>query len=134
LASVGIDVGNTIKIWNWRRGKVLSSVNGHSERVFDIAFHGEQVITCGVKHIRFWTLLGNTLQFSDGRFGKSEAQTLLCIGHFAGSTRNETNANANANASSDDNDDLCFTGAIDGDVYVWRKNKIDRIVSAHQVG
>ena len=28
LASVGIDAGNTIKIWNWARGKMIASVAG----------------------------------------------------------------------------------------------------------
>ncbi|CAF3682759.1 unnamed protein product [Rotaria sp. Silwood1] len=121
LASVGIDHDNTIKIWNWRLGKILATVPGHSERIFDICYLGDRVITCGVKHLRFWTLLGNTLQFKEGSFGKSEAQTLLCIGTFGRSTTKES-------VSSTDDDNLCFTGAINGDLIVWKKNKIDRII------
>jgi hypothetical protein len=80
------------------------------------------VITCGVKHIRYWTLLGNTLQFKEGEFGKCDTQTLLCIGTFG---RVE---------STDENNNSCFTGAINGDIIVWKKNKIDRIISgAHNV-
>ncbi|CAF4015711.1 unnamed protein product [Rotaria sordida] len=122
LASVGIDHDNTIKIWNWRLGKILATVAGHSERVFDICYLGDRVITCGVKHLRFWTLLGNTLQFKESIFGKSEAQTLLCIGTFGRSTTKES-------SSLSDDDNLCFTGAINGDLIVWKKNKIDRIIS-----
>ena len=121
MASIGIDRENTIKIWQWRRGKVLATVAGHSERVFDIHYHDDRVVTCGVKHIRFWTLLGNTLQFEEGHFGKYQTQTLLCIGHLP------TDKSAN-------NDPLCFTGAINGDIIVWKKTRIDRIISgAHQV-
>ncbi|CAF4372626.1 unnamed protein product [Rotaria sp. Silwood2] len=123
LASVGIDRNNTIKIWEWRRGKLLATVAGHTERVFDINYHGEHVITCGVKHIRFWTLLGNTLQFEEGYFGKLGAQTLLCIGHFF-------TVDTKQSTESTDNDYLCFTGAINGDLYGWKKCKIDKYISA----
>ncbi|CAF0987237.1 unnamed protein product [Adineta ricciae] len=121
LASVGIDSENTIKIWQWDAGKVLATVAGHSERVFDICYFGDRVITCGVKHIRFWTLLGNTLQFNEGQFGKSEAQTLLCIGHFGWKPEESKGAT--------DDENICFTGAINGDLIVWKKGKIDRIIS-----
>ncbi|CAF1944366.1 unnamed protein product [Rotaria magnacalcarata] len=122
LASVGIDSNNTIKVWSWLRGKILATVAGHSERVFDICYFGDRVITCGVKHIRFWTLLGNTLEFKEGLFGKSEALTLLCIGTLGRSTTNESR-------TTNDDESLCFTGAINGDLIVWKKNKIDRIIS-----
>ncbi|CAF2961159.1 unnamed protein product [Rotaria sp. Silwood2] len=127
LASVGIDRNNTIKIWEWRRGKLLATVAGHTERVFDINYHGEHVITCGVKHIRFWTLLGNTLQFEEGYFGKLGAQTLLCIGHFF-------TVDTKQSTESTDNDYLCFTGAINGDLYGWKKCKIDKYISAAHSG
>ncbi|CAF3520544.1 unnamed protein product [Rotaria sp. Silwood1] len=123
LASVGIDRDNTIKIWEWSRGKLLATVAGHKERVFDIIYYGDNVITCGVKHIRFWTLLGNTLQFEEGHFGKLGAQTLLCIGQFPPSDTKQS-------TESTENDYLCFTGAINGDLYVWKKYKIDRYISA----
>ncbi|UJR29986.1 hypothetical protein I4U23_017533 [Adineta vaga] len=126
LASVGMDSENTIKVWQWHRGKILATVPGHSERVFDIRYFGDRVITCGVKHIRFWTLLGNTLQFKEGQFGKSEVQTLLCIGNFGWTTATQAK-------QPNEDENLCFTGAINGDIIVWRRNKIDRIISgAHQ--
>lgn len=127
MASVGIDHNNTIKVWHWQRGKVLATVAGHTERVFDISYVGDRVITCGVKHIRFWTLLGNTLQFKEGQFGKWEAQTLLCIGAFGSATTDQSRP-------ATDDDSLCFTGAINGDIIIWKKNKIDRTIEkAHTV-
>ena len=87
----------------------------------------DRVISCGVRHIRFWTLLGNTLQYDEGHFGKSEPHTLLCIGSFGHSNTKES-------GSSTTNDNLCFTGAINGDLIIWKKNKIDRIIpGAHNV-
>lgn len=121
---MGIDPENTIKIWLWSQGKLLATVSGHSERIFDICFHAERVISCGVKHIRFWTLLGNTLQFEEGLFGRSEAQTLLCLGTFPPLATNDDAGGGQ----------LCFTGAINGDLIIWKKTKIDRIISgAHRV-
>jgi len=65
------------------------------------------------------------LEFREGDFGKSEAQTLLCIGKFARQEPKE---------GFDDNDNLCFTGTISGDIIIWKKNKLDRIISpAHSV-
>ena len=106
---------------------MLATVAGHSERVFDISYQGDRVITCGVKHIRFWTLLGNTLQFTEGIFGKTEAQTLLCIGYFPP-------AGDKTSSVTTDAEPICFTGGINGDLYIWKKNKIDRInPRAHDV-
>ena len=96
-------------------------MSGHIERVFDICYYGDQVITCGVKHIRFWTLLGNTLQHKEGTFGKLEAQTLLCIGHFLESNQKNTDRNKDPDIS-------CFTGAINGYIYVWKKYKIEKFI------
>ena len=109
---------------------MLATVAGHSERVFDISYQGDRVITCGVKHIRFWTLLGNTLQFTEGIFGKTEAQTLLCIGYFPPSA----DKIAAATTATTDAEPICFTGCINGDLYIWKRNKIDRInARAHDV-
>ena len=33
LASVGLDAKNTVCIWDWRKGKLLASATGHSDRV-----------------------------------------------------------------------------------------------------
>ena len=118
---MGIDGENTIKIWQWRKGKALATVAGHSERVFDIRFVGARVVTCGVKHIRFWTLLGNTLELKEGEFGKSEIVTLLCIGTF-GDSKNST-------TTTDEGNQICFTGAINGDLIIWKKHKLDRVFS-----
>lgn len=33
LASVGLDAKNTVCIWDWKKGKLLASATGHSDRV-----------------------------------------------------------------------------------------------------
>ena len=42
-------------------------------QVFDVQFHPNMtntVVSCGVKHIKFWSLSGNTLSAKKGVFGK----------------------------------------------------------------
>lgn len=33
LVSVGLDTHATINVWDWKRGKILATVRGHSDRV-----------------------------------------------------------------------------------------------------
>ncbi|KAG7257658.1 hypothetical protein CRUP_015754, partial [Coryphaenoides rupestris] len=104
LASVGLDAKNTLCVWDWRRGRVVASATGHSDRIFDISwdpYQTNRLVTCGVKHIKFWTLCGNALTPKRGMFGKTgDLQTILCL-----ATAKE---------------ELTFSGALNGDVYVWK--------------
>ena len=77
LASVGLDDHHTLNVWDWGRGKVMASARGHGDRIFEVRFgcspaagQPPSLVTCGVKHIKFWTLCGNTLSGKKGIFGK----------------------------------------------------------------
>ena len=74
-----------------------------------------QLVSCGVKHIKFWTLKGNTLKPSKGIFGKAgEIQTMLCLAFGP--------------------EDITYSGALNGDIYVWKgKNLSSVIANAHAV-
>uniref|UniRef100_A0A3B3TPX9 EMAP like 6 n=1 Tax=Poecilia latipinna TaxID=48699 RepID=A0A3B3TPX9_9TELE len=119
LVSVGLDAKNTVCIWEWRKGKILASASGHSDRIFDVCwdpFQQNRLVSCGVKHIKFWSLCGNALTPKRGIFGKTgDLQTILCV----------------ASAK----DDVTYSGALNGDVYVWRGLTLLRTVqSAHGAG
>uniref|UniRef100_A0A4W6DSW6 EMAP like 6 n=1 Tax=Lates calcarifer TaxID=8187 RepID=A0A4W6DSW6_LATCA len=119
LASVGLDAKNTVCVWDWRRGRVLATATGHSDRIFDVAwdlFQSSRLVSCGVKHIKFWTLCGNALTPKRGIFGKTgDLQTILCV--------------------SAAKDELTYSGALNGDVYVWRGITLIRTVqAAHGAG
>ncbi|XP_037543112.1 echinoderm microtubule-associated protein-like 6 isoform X2 [Nematolebias whitei] len=119
LASVGLDAKNTVCVWEWKRGKVLASATGHSDRIFDICwdpFQQNRLVSCGVKHIKFWSLCGNALTPKRGIFGKTgDLQTILCV----------------ASAK----DDITYSGALNGDIYVWKGlNLMRTIQSAHGAG
>lgn len=99
-------------------------------------FQSSRLISCGVKHIKvrqevqtetlrcpqdgtgehpscpqFWTLCGNALTPKRGVFGKTgDLQTILCV--------------------SASKDELTYSGALNGDVYVWRGITLVRTVQA----
>uniref|UniRef100_G3Q8V5 EMAP like 6 n=1 Tax=Gasterosteus aculeatus aculeatus TaxID=481459 RepID=G3Q8V5_GASAC len=119
IVSVGLDAKNTLCVWDWRRGRVIAMATGHSDRIFDVAwdpFQSSRLVSCGVKHIKFWTLCGNALTPKRGVFGKAgDLQTILCV-----STAKE---------------ELTYSGALNGDVYVWRGVTLIRTVqAAHGAG
>ncbi|XP_055018852.1 echinoderm microtubule-associated protein-like 6 [Boleophthalmus pectinirostris] len=119
LASVGLDAKNTVCIWEWRRGKILATATGHSDRIFDICwdpFQQNRLVSCGVKHIKFWSLCGNALTPKRGIFGKTgDLQTILCVAAAK--------------------DEVTYSGALNGDIYVWKGlNLIRTVQAAHGAG
>ncbi|XP_075452066.1 echinoderm microtubule-associated protein-like 6 isoform X3 [Ascaphus truei] len=119
LASVGLDAKNTVCIWDWQKGKVLATATGHSDRIFDISwdpYQPNRLVSCGVKHIKFWTLCGNALTAKRGIFGKTgDLQTILCLACAR--------------------DDITYSGALNGDVYVWKGLTLVRTIQgAHSAG
>ncbi|KAJ8387313.1 hypothetical protein AAFF_G00158090 [Aldrovandia affinis] len=119
LASVGLDAKNTVCVWDWKKGKVLATATGHSDRIFDITwdpFQPHRLVSCGVKHIKFWALCGNALTPKRGIFGKTgDLQTILCV----------------ASAK----EDVTYSGALNGDIYVWKGLNLARTVqAAHGAG
>ncbi|XP_078490103.1 echinoderm microtubule-associated protein-like 6 [Ciona intestinalis] len=119
LASVGLDGSNTFVVWEWRKGRMIANAKGHTDRIFDISWDPtseQRLVTCGVKHIKFWSLCGNSLTPKRGVFGKiGDQQTVLCV-------------------SCADNH-LTYSGTLNGDIYVWRDNNLERVISsAHNGG
>lgn len=89
-----------------------------SLKVFDVQFNPyaeNSLVSCGVKHIKFWSLCGNALTAKKGVFGKTgEIQTIMCLAFGP--------------------DDTTYSGTLAGDIYVWRGNNLDRVIpAAHQV-
>ncbi|KAM6956797.1 echinoderm microtubule-associated protein-like 6 [Aplochiton taeniatus] len=119
LSSVGLDAKNTVCVWDWKKGKILATATGHSDRIFDISwdpFEQNRLVSCGVKHIKFWALCGNALTPKRGIFGKTgDLQTILCV----------------ASAK----DDVTYSGALNGDIYVWKGLNLARTIqAAHGAG
>ncbi|XP_078516147.1 echinoderm microtubule-associated protein-like 5 isoform X2 [Lissotriton helveticus] len=119
LVSVGLDAKNTICVWDWKKGKMLSMAPGHTDRIFDISwdlYQPNKLVSCGVKHIKFWSLCGNSLTPKRGVFGKTgDLQTILCLACAR--------------------DEVTYSGALNGDIYVWKgMNLVRTIQGAHAAG
>lgn len=61
LASVGLDDDHSIVVWDWKKGQMLATARGHKDKLFQIKwspFDENQLVTVGVKHIKFWAQVG----------------------------------------------------------------------------
>ncbi|EDO48487.1 predicted protein, partial [Nematostella vectensis] len=116
LVSVGLEDYHMVVVWDWKRGKQLASTRGHTDRIFDMQFNPYKenvLVSCGVKHIIFWTLRGNSLNPKKGIFGKTgEIQTNLCLAFGS--------------------DDVTYSGTLSGEIYKWKgQNLAGAIPNAH---
>uniref|UniRef100_G3PCL9 EMAP like 6 n=1 Tax=Gasterosteus aculeatus aculeatus TaxID=481459 RepID=G3PCL9_GASAC len=120
LLSVGVDPEHTITVWRWQEGSKVCSKAGHLDRIFVVEFRPDsdsQFVSVGIKHVRFWTLAGGALMYKKGVVGTvedSRMQTMLSVAFGA--------------------NNLTFTGAINGDVYVWREHHLLRVVAKAHTG
>ena len=58
---MGLDDDHSIVMWNWSKGEKLATTRGHKDKIFMIKWdpHSQdQLVTVGVKHIKFWTQAG----------------------------------------------------------------------------
>uniref|UniRef100_A0A8C4NL00 Echinoderm microtubule-associated protein-like 6 n=1 Tax=Eptatretus burgeri TaxID=7764 RepID=A0A8C4NL00_EPTBU len=120
LLSVGLDPDHTLAVWRWQEGVKLASRASHSERIFVAEFRPDsdtQFVSVGVRHVKFWVVTGGSLLGKKGVLGSVEearAQTMLSLAFGANS--------------------LTFTGALSGDVYVWRDHLLLRLVARAHAG
>ncbi|XP_034041299.1 echinoderm microtubule-associated protein-like 6 [Thalassophryne amazonica] len=120
LLSVGVEPEHTITVWRWQEGSRVCSKTGHPDRIFVVEFRPDsdtQFVSVGIKHVKFWSLAGGALMYKKGMVGTledSRMQTMLCVAFGA--------------------NNLTFTGAINGDVYVWRDHYLLRVVGKAHTG
>ncbi len=117
LATVGLDNDHSIVVWNWKKGEKLATTRGHKDKIFMISwdpFSADKLVTVGVKHLKFWCMVGGGFTSKRGVFGKKGTQTtMLCVdfGTVSGQT---------------------FTGGADGRVYHWEGSGLTRSVEGHK--
>jgi WD40 repeat protein len=89
LLSVGVDAPHTVAVWRWEEGINIASTIASEERIFRALFRPNSdthFVTAGVKHLKFWSVAGNTLvekkavitKTADGR-RSGKMQTMLSI-------------------------------------------------------
>ncbi|XP_066266402.1 echinoderm microtubule-associated protein-like 6 [Branchiostoma lanceolatum] len=116
LASVGLDDDHSIVIWDWKTATPLAKTKGHKDKIFGVQWNpydSARFVTIGIKHVKFWTMSGNSFTSRRGIFGSAgEINTMVSVAH--GSSPEDV-----------------YTGAPSGQVYVWRGNNLARTVQAH---
>ncbi|ETP32383.1 hypothetical protein F442_18894 [Phytophthora nicotianae P10297] len=77
LGSVGGDDDHSIAIYNWQSGVLSSQSRGERNNVRGICYHAasKEWVTCGDKHIRFWTEQGKNLTSKKAIFGTKAHQS-----------------------------------------------------------
>jgi microtubule-associated protein-like 6 len=116
LASVGLDDNHSICVWDWKKGEKLASTRGNKEKIFCCKWNphaADKIVTVGVKHIKFWNQVGAGFTSNRGLFGKlSGVENMTCVAF--GKTP-----------------DLCYTGGGNGSIYVWKDDKLAKLIQAH---
>ena len=83
-------------------------------QIFDLQFSPfkeNALVSCGVKQISFWTLIGNTLQKKKGIFGQlKDIQTMFCIAFSK-------------------EPGIIYTGTMNGQIYIWKDQELKEILS-----
>ena len=96
----------------------------HHEKVFDAMlspFKANQVVSCGVNHVKFWSLAGNTMATRTGTFdgARENVETQLCL----------------AFEPAESETARMFSASITGAITIW--NTVDatpiNAVQCHQV-
>ena len=77
-------------------------------------FVSDQLVTVGIKHIKFWTQTGGGFTSKRGVFGKvAKLDTMVCV--TFGKTA-----------------EVVYTGGTCGKVFVWEGNNLKEATQAHQ--
>lgn len=104
-------------MWDWKKGEKLATTRGNKDKIFCIKWNphaNDQLVTVGVKHIKFWNQVGGGFTSNRGLFGNlSGVDNMMCI------TFGKTV-------------DLCYTGGGNGSIYVWKDKKLAKLIKAHE--
>ncbi|EGD80929.1 hypothetical protein PTSG_01512 [Salpingoeca rosetta] len=108
LVSCGLESSHNIVVWDWTKGLALAVTPGHNKRVFDAQispWKGNRIVSCGVDHVKFWTLAGNTMTTRTGTFdGMRDTDTQLCLAFEPPESKTER----------------VFTSSLGGAVTAWQ--------------
>ncbi|BFZ11617.1 hypothetical protein BsWGS_14656 [Bradybaena similaris] len=123
LVTVGLEDEHNLIVWRWQDGARVATASGHNQRIFRAEFRPDsdtQLVSIGVKHVKFWSVAGSQLvakrgiMASTGSAGDMNMQTMLSLAFGA--------------------NNVTYTGAMSGDVYVWQESNLLRIVQKAHTG
>lgn len=84
LLSIGRDDDNSLAIYDWAQGLLLSTAKVDKAKVNAIASKSEtEFMTCGLKHIKFWTANGKNLKGTRGTLDATQQNEAFLSGTYA---------------------------------------------------
>ena len=74
IASIGQDDSHSIAVYNWNSGALVSTAKGDGNKVLAMSFvpGSNDIVTCGIRHVRFWTVKGRNLSSKKGVLGSKK--------------------------------------------------------------
>ena len=157
LVSVGLDNDFSIAVYAWAENHLVATCKSSKSKVLCVEFgsNPNEIITCGVNHVKFWTLKGSTLKCQKGLFGmmKSVVRQQLQDYGTINSKQHEPAKKRKGGAESNTlrliqtalcigrfklpgigsatARDMYVTGMMDGALYVWDWHKLEYVERAH---
>ena len=152
LVSVGLDNDFSIAVYAWQENHLIASCKSAKTKVLCVEFgrDDQSVITCGVNHVKFWTIKGSTLKCQKGIYGtmpKIIRNDLKSYGS-TGSRKKAASRKSDSGKLSLIQTALCIgsfklqnshgsvetryvTGMMDGALYIWNDYKLETIERGH---
>lgn len=90
------------------------------------------LVTCGVKHIKFWSHCGNMLTGKKGIFGTAGISIITPI-VFCNTLGFNTGELQSILCVSFGSAEITYAGTFSGDVYKWNENRLQTVIGAHSV-
>lgn len=111
LLSIGEDKDHSFALYDWMSDKIIASAKIDRGEVTACEFKNEtEFVTCGVKHIKFWTVTGYNVTCYRGLIEDFEP-IVSCAYAFPKKT--------------------CVTGSSTGHLNVWTERTSTEVISAH---
>lgn len=113
LLSIGEDDHHSVAVYDWANNAVLGTAKVDPDKVFDAAWKDENVFaTCGVKHLKVFTLNGSNLNGQKGSYAQVCGMiAMTCCSYVANG--------------------VLLTGAQDGGLIKWAGTSASKPVKKH---
>lgn len=138
LASIGGDDDHSLAIYDWAQGLLLGTCKVDQSKVTALAYKNEnEFMTCGLKHVKFYTANGKNIKPQRGTLDTSQQNEAFLCGTYLGNvavcgtqTGNLIPFNGNAAGKSIKahtggvwtvcaQKNILFSGGQDGKVIMW---------------
>ena len=113
LLSIGEDDFHSVAVYEWASGAMLCNSKVDPDKVFDAVWKDEtEFATCGMKHVKFFTIQGKNLQANKGLYGQIGATATISCQYVLGGK-------------------VFLTGTPKGDLLQWNGRNVGKAIKGH---